>query len=198
MPVRSRKRGAGGQDPDQSRYVHVERPKDAERTTRRPLALWDRVKFLLLLVLLWLVLVWSDMANNPVIGFADAARQQLHEALWLEVLMAEHWSAYYRLWSRGIFGRADRLSHRLSDWTRFRIARAAKWLIAIALLALILGKAYHTSPVNGLFLLPGTIIHALPIIIYVMAIVSLGILQFDAIFRFMSKGWVDVYFPDYI
>ena len=124
MPVRSRKRGAGGQDPDQSRYVHVERPKDSERATRRPLALWDRVKFLLLLVLLWLVLVWSDMANNPVIGFADAARQQLHEALWLEVLiglevlrqlhflLAEHWSAYYRLWSRGIFGRADRLHNR--------------------------------------------------------------------------------------
>src|SRR5215469_8412262 len=208
MPVRSRRRGAGEQGPDQSRYVHVERPKDSERTTRKPLPLWDRVKFLLLLVLLWLVLVWSDMANNPLIGFADAARQQLHAALWLEVLIglevlrqlhflvAEHWSAYYRLWSRGIFGRIDRLSHRLSDWTRFRIARAAKWLIAIALLALILGKAYHTSPVNGLFLLPGTIIRALPIIIYVVAIVSLGILQFVAIFWFMSKGGVDVYYPD--
>ena len=208
MPVRSKKRGAGGQGPDQSRYVHVERPKDSERATRKPLPLWDRVKFLLLLVLLWLVLVWSDMANNPLIGFADAARQQLRTALWVEVLIglevlrqlhflvAEHWSAYYRLWSRGIFGRADRLSHRLSDWTRFRIARAAKWLILIALLALILGKAYHTSPVNGLFLLPGTILHALPIIIYVMAIVSLGILQFVAIFWFMSKGGVDVYFPD--
>ena len=208
MPVRSKKRGAGGQGPDQSRYIHVERPKDSERATRKPLPLWDRVKFLFLLVLLWLVLVWSDMANNPVIGFADAARQQLHAALWLEVLIglevlrqlhflvAEHWSAYYRLWSRGIFGRIDRLSHRLSDWTRFRIARAAKWLILIALLALILGKAYHTSPVNGLFLLPGTILHALPIIIYVVAIVSLGILQFVAIFWFMSKGGVDVYFPD--
>ena len=49
---------------------------------------------------------------------------------------------------------------------------------------------------RGLFLLPGTIIHALPIIFYVMAIVSLGILQFVAIFWFMSKGGVDVYFPD--
>ena len=49
---------------------------------------------------------------------------------------------------------------------------------------------------RGLFLLPGTIIHALPIIIYVMAIVSLGILQFVAIFWFLSKGGVDVYFPD--
>jgi cell division protease FtsH len=209
MPGRSRKKsGAGGLDPGHPGYLHTERLRDSERTTRKPLPLWDRVKFLALLVLLWLVLVWSDMANNPVIGFVDAARQQLHEALWVEVLIglevlrqlhflvAEHWSAYYRLWSRGIFGRADRLSHRLSDWTRFRMARAAKWLIVIALLALVLGKVYHTSPVNGLFLLPGTILHALPIIIYVMAIVSLGILQFVAIFWFMSKGGVDVYFPD--
>ncbi len=208
MPARSRKPGQGGPSPGHPGHVHGERPKDSDRTTRKPLALWDRLKFLVLLVLLWLVLVWSDMANDPVIGFVDAARQQLTQALWVEVLigleilrqlhflLAEHWPAYYRLWSRGIFGGIDRASHRLSDWTRFRIARAAKWLLAIALLALILGKAYHTSPVHGLFLLPGTIIHALPIILYVMAIVSLGILQFVGIFWFMSRGGVDVYFPD--
>ena len=114
----------------------------------------------------------------------------------LHFLVSEHWSGYHRLWSRGIFGRTERASHRLSDWTRFRVARALKWLIFIALLALILGKAYHTSPVHGLFLLPGTILHALPIILYVMAIVSLGILQFVGIFWFMSRGGVDVYFPD--
>ena len=182
--------------------------RDSDRPTRKPLVFWDRVKFLLLLVLLWLVLVWSDMANDPIIGFKDAAREQVTKSAWLLVLIglevlrqlhfivAEHWGAYYRFWSRGVFGRIDRGSHRLSDWTRFRIARVLKWLFCIALLALILGKAYHTTPVRGLFLLPGTIIHALPIILYVMAIVSLGILQFVAIFWFMSKGGVDVYFPD--
>ncbi len=206
MPARSRKPGAGGPSPGHP--GHVERPRDSDRPTRKPLAAWDRLKFLALLVLLWFVLVWSDMANNPVIGFVDAARQQVTLAAWVEVLIglevlrqlhflvSEHWSAYHRMWSRGIFGRTERASHRLSDWTRFRVARALKWLIFIALLALILGKAYHTSPVHGLFLLPGTIIHALPIILYVMAIVSLGILQFVGIFWFMSRGGVDVYFPD--
>jgi cell division protease FtsH len=208
MPARSRKPGAGGPSPGHPGHVHVERLRDSERPTRKPMVMWDRLKFLALLVLLWLVLVWSDMANNPVIGFVDAARQQVTMAAWVEVLIglevlrqlhflvSEHWSAYHRMWSRGIFGRTERASHRLSDWTRFRVARALKWLIFIALLALILGKAYHTSPVHGLFLLPGTIIHALPIILYVMAIVSLGILQFVAIFWFMSRGGVDVYFPD--
>jgi cell division protease FtsH len=208
MPARSRKPGAGGPSPGHPGHVHVERLRDSERPTRKPMAMWDRLKFLALLVLLWLVLVWSDMANNPVIGFVDAARQQVTLAAWVEVLIglevlrqlhflvSEHWSAYHRMWSRGIFGRTERASHRLSDWTRFRVARALKWLIFIVLLALILGKAYHTSPVHGLFLLPGTIIHALPIILYVMAIVSLGILQFVGIFWFMSRGGVDVYFPD--
>ena len=208
MPFRSRKSGAGGSSPGHPGHTHTERLRDSDRPTRKPLAPWDRLKFLALLVLIWFVLVWSAMANNPLIGFFDAARQQLTLAAWVEVLIgleilrqlhflvSEHWAAYHRLWSRGIFGRADRLAHRLSDWTRFRAARAAKWLIVIAIVALLLGKAYHTSPVHGLFLLPGTIIHALPIIIYVMAIVSLGILQFVAIFWFMSKGGVDVYFPD--
>jgi len=208
--MRSRSRKSGGEtDTDgQPVYVHTERLRDADRRTRKPLVFWDRVKFLLLLVLLWLVLVWSDMANDPIIGFKDAAREQVTKSAWvlvliglellrqLHFLVSEHWAAYHRLWSRGIFGGIDRGSRRLSDWTRFRVARAFKWLIVIALLALILGKAYHTTPVRGLFLLPGTIIHALPIIIYVMAIVSLGILQFVAIFWFMSKGGVDVYFPD--
>jgi cell division protease FtsH len=208
MPARSRKRRKGAPSPGHPTPIHTERPRDSERRTRKPLVFWDRVKFLALLALIWLVLVWSDMANNPLVGFVDAARQQVTLAAWVEVLfglevlrqlhflIAEHWPGYYRLWSRGIFGRSERAAHRLSDWTRFRVSRALKWLIVIALLALILGKAYHTSPVYGLFLLPGTIIHALPIILYVMAIVSLGILQFVAIFWFMSKGGVDVYFPD--
>lgn len=162
MPARSRKRGARDPSPGHLGPVHTERPRDSDRRTRKPLVFWDRVKFLALLALIWLVLVWSDMANNPLVGFVDAARQQVTLAAWVEVLfglevlrqlhflIAEHWAGYYRLWSRGIFGRSERVAHRLSDWTRFRVSRAVKWLIVIALLALILGKAYHTTPVYGL------------------------------------------------
>jgi ATP-dependent Zn protease len=208
MPSRSAKRAESRRSAGHSGHVSSGRPRDSDRPTRKPLPLWDRTKFLLLLSLLWLVLVWSDMASDPIIGFVDASRDQLAKGRWvlvliglevlrqLHFLVSEHWAGYHRLWRGGIFGSIDRLGRRLSDWTRFRMARAAKWLIAIALLALILGKAYGTSPLLGLFRAPATIIHALPLIIYVMAIVSLGILQFVAIFWFMSKGGVDVYFPD--
>ena len=49
-----------------------ERPRDDDRPTRKPLGLWDRVKFLIVLVLIWFILVWSAMANNPLVGFSDA------------------------------------------------------------------------------------------------------------------------------
>ncbi len=44
-------------------------------------ALWDRLKFSVLLVGLWFIAVWYQMSLNPVLGFGDAARQQLQVGL---------------------------------------------------------------------------------------------------------------------
>ena len=57
------------------------RPRDEDRLTRKPLTFWDRIKFLLLLVLLWFVLVWSAMANDPLVGFSDAMRIEVARGL---------------------------------------------------------------------------------------------------------------------
>ena len=46
------------------------RPREEDVLTRRRLSLWDRFKWLVLLVLIWLLLVWSLMADNPLVGFA--------------------------------------------------------------------------------------------------------------------------------
>ncbi len=180
------------------------------RQTRRPLALWDRIKFTVLLIVLWFLVVWYQMSVNPPLGFSDAARQQLQvnsgAGRWLTLLLvlevfrqisyllAERSHAYYRL-STGVFGRGDQVTHQMSDYTRFRLSRLTKWLIVIAIVAIILGLVYHTSPLLGLFRAPASIYHALPIILYAMAIMLLGVSQFIAIFWFLSKGGVDVYFP---
>src|SRR6266702_149094 len=88
-----------------------ERPRDTDRPTRKPLAPWDRVKFLLLLTLVWFILVWSAMANNPLVGFSDAMRIQVRTGGWgfvlivLELLRqvhffcSEHSAGYYRFWT---------------------------------------------------------------------------------------------------
>ena len=63
----------------------------AQRQTRRPQALWDRLKFSVLFVGLWFVIVWYQMSTNPVLGFTDAARQQLQvqsgTGRWLALLL---------------------------------------------------------------------------------------------------------------
>jgi len=180
------------------------------RNRRRKLELWDRLKFIIALVLLWFIVIWYQMANDPVLGFADGAREQLQVrsgfGRWLVLLLAievlrqlnfllaERWHAYHAASSK-VFGSGDRVTRRTSDYTRFRISRAVKWLVVLAIFALLLGLVYHTTPVLGLFMAPATILHILPAILYVLVIVSLGIGQFAAIFWFLSKGGVDVYYP---
>jgi cell division protease FtsH len=182
----------------------------AGRLTRRTISTWDRLKFIIALVLLWFIVVWYQMANNPILAFTDAARAQLalHSGpgrwivllLGIEVLrqlsylLAERSPRYYRA-SSGLFGTGDRVTHQMSDYTRFRISRVAKWLLVIAILAIILGIHYKTSPLNGLFNAPSAILHTLPSLLYVVVIMMLGIGQFAALFWFLSKGGVDVYYP---
>src|SRR5689334_2929074 len=131
-----------------------EGPAKAERSTRKRLPLWDRVKFLLLFAIAWFALVWAAMADDPILPFQDALRLQVRSGKGIAImvlfgieilrqlhyLVSEHAAGYHRLWTHGIFGGIERGSHRIfSDWTRFRLIRVFKWLLIIALLALILG-----------------------------------------------------------
>ena len=63
------------------------RPRDEDRQTRKPLAFWDRIKFLILLGVVWIILVWSVMANDPLVGFSDAVRIEVRSGWWVFVLL---------------------------------------------------------------------------------------------------------------
>ncbi len=185
------------------------RPRDDERTTRKPLALWDRLKFLILLTLLWFILVWSVMASDPLIGFTDAVRIEVTSAWWvfalfglevvrqLHFLISEHWAGYYRFWTQTVFGGWERMTRRkFSAWTRFRFWRVLMWLFWIGVIAVVAGKVTHADPVTALLKMPSYIWHALPFILQLMVILLFVVLQFAAIFWFLSRGGVDVYYPD--
>jgi cell division protease FtsH len=185
------------------------RPRDDDRPTRKPLPIWDRIKFLLLLILVWFILVWSAMANNPLVGFQDAMRLEARSGVWVFVLIglealrqihfliSEHWAGYYRFWTVKFFGGVERTTHRkMSDWTRFRIRRLIGWIFWIAVVAVVAGKVTHTNPVSALLSMPSYIWHALPFILQLLVILLFVVLQFAAIFWFLSKGGVDVYYPD--
>src|SRR5215204_2001531 len=184
------------------------RPRDDERPTRKPLPLWDRVKFLVLLTALFWFFVWGAMADNPLLPFVDALYDEAEAKWWLfllggievvrqtHYLVSEHWAAYHRFWTEKVFGGFNRRTGRLNDWTRYRLARAAKLVVFLVILAIVLGTIFDTSPVLALFELPKRIVDALPFVFQLMFAVIFVIIQFAAIFWFLTRGGVDVYYPD--
>jgi len=184
--------------------------RDSERQTRKHLVFWDRIKFSVLIIGVWFIVVWYQMSNDPVLGFKDAAKQQLQVSSgagrWLVVLLAievlrqlfylvtETSRPAYRA-SNAAFGRGDELTHKMNDYTRFRLSRVIKWLIWISVVAIIFGLIYHTTPIQGLFQVPGAIYREAPLILYVVFILLLTVGQFAMLFWFLSRGGVDTYNP---
>jgi ATP-dependent Zn protease len=176
--------------------------------TRRPVPMWDRVKLLLLMAVVWGLLLWASLSNNPLLSVHDAVVQQLRAKLWLEVLfglellrqvhylISEHVSWYHRAWTHGVVGRLSSRFGRMSDWTRYRLGRIASVIIVVAAVAVVAGAAWHLTPINALFALPSRLYKALPFVFQILAVLLLAVGQFAAIFWFLSRGGTDVYFPD--
>jgi ATP-dependent Zn protease len=171
--------------------------------------LWDRVKFILLFTAVWFLLVWAAMANNPILPFVDAMRELVVDGMWLLVLagvelvrqvhflISEHSAAYHGFWTNKVFGGTERFAHRrFSDWTRFRLVRVFKWVLVFALLIVVVGKFLKTSPILAVFQLPALVWSAMPFVAQIVLLLTLAVGQFVAIFWFLSRGGVDVYYPD--
>jgi len=183
------------------------RPRDIDRKTRIHLSFYDRIKFLLLFGITYLVLTWSSLAENPILSVEDALNETASTKSWLIVLavievirqihfiLAELLAPYHGIWKR-YFEFVDRQVHRLSDWTRFRLSRLIKWALILSLLAVILGAIYDEPPVKAFFLAPKAFLSALPFLAQLLFGVFFVIIQFAAIFWFLSRGGVDTYFPD--
>jgi cell division protease FtsH len=186
------------------------RPKDSERTTRRPAALWDRVKLVLLLVGVWFVTlatVWSDTrALAP--PFRDVLITALDDYGWIlllalvEVVRQVHYrieessAGYYRFWQKGLFGAFQRKTDRVDEWTRFRIARAFRIVVFLVLLSILLGQIFNVPALTALIELPGRIVAAAPLVFQLLFGFFFVILQFVGLFWFLSRGGVDTYMPD--
>ncbi|MFM1758569.1 MAG: hypothetical protein RL193_1146 [Actinomycetota bacterium] len=183
------------------------RKRDSERRTRVHLSLFDRVKFLLLFTITYLVLVWSLMSENPIYSFQDAAIEVANTRQWLfwlaaieglrqiHFLISEFISPYHRIW-QWYFKLVNSSLNRFSDWTRFRISRVIRWVVWIAILSVILGAVYDLPPAQALFMAPQALWTALPIIAQLLFAVFFVLIQFVAIFWFLSRGGIDTYFPD--
>ncbi|MBU3645470.1 MAG: AAA family ATPase [Candidatus Nanopelagicaceae bacterium] len=147
------------------------------------------------------------MAGDENLGFNQAVIDSSYQRWWIfpliaiETLRQTHFliselaTNYHGFWQK-YFSFVDRLIHKLSDWTRFRLSRVIKWIVVIALLSVVLGAIYDETPVRALFYAPQALWSALPIIGQLMFAVVFVIIQFVAIFWFLSRGGIDTYFPD--
>jgi ATP-dependent Zn protease len=184
-------------------------PEENAGGTRKRLSFWDRIKILLLLGLIWFVLVWAVIANDPQVPFADAIRIETRSGAWVFVLIgleaarqihyliSEHSARYHRFWTVSFFGGIERLSHRrLSNWTRFRLWRLCVIVFWVAILALVLGKFLDTSPVLALIQAPAVLWKYMPLVLQMAFGFFFVIIQFVGLFWFLSRGGVDVYYPD--
>jgi cell division protease FtsH len=185
------------------------RPREDDILTRKRVPLWDRIKWLVLLAAIWLILVWSVMADDPLVGFVDAMRIEVSEGWWVFVLaglealhqihflISEHSAAYNQFWVKRVWGASHRFTNsKLSAWTQFRIGRLIRWVVLIAVIAILAGKITHLSPVLALLRVPENVWHALPTIIQYAFLLFFTVAQFALLFWFLSRGGVDVYFPD--
>jgi cell division protease FtsH len=183
------------------------RTRDSDRKTRVHLSVYDRGKFLLLFVVVYLILVWALMAGNAFIGFQGAVAEIRRTHSWLLMLMAielirqfhffiaEFAAPYHGIWQR-YFTVVDKTVHKLSDWTRYRLSRVVKWLLFVFLVAIVLGAVYKETPIRALFLAPKALWSAMPMLGQLLFGVFFVIIQFGALFWFLSRGGVDTYFPD--
>jgi cell division protease FtsH len=183
------------------------RPRDTDRSVRVHLTIYDRTKFVSLFAVVFFVLVWAAMADNPLLNFGDSVNQVARQRWWLFALLAievvrqvhfglsELLSPYHGVWVK-YFAFVDRVVHRLSDWTRYRISRVIKALLFVALLAVVLGAVYKETPIKALFLAPKALWSALPMIGQLAFAVVFIVIQFVAMFWFLSRGGIDTYFPD--
>src|SRR6266508_1480671 len=195
--------GGAAQPPE-----YKSRERDEDRATRKRLAWWDRVKIEALLGVLFGAFVWAEKANNPILPLGEALNQTLRTKWWVLALasaelirqihyfISERSAGYHRFWTERFFGGANRTVGKMNDWNRFRLSRALKWLFFLTIVSIIMGGVLHESPVIALFSLPGRLLKYSPMIFYGLFIISISILQFVAIFWFLSKGGVEVHMPE--
>lgn len=177
------------------------------RMSRGPVSAWDRFKILALLALVMVLFWWQRLVVVPIEPPLAALAHVVRTESWLDVLFLIEAlrQAHYLAWEQipawrsfckeGILAPFAEVAGQMQDWTRYRVGRALKILLAVVVFAIILGKALHVSPLLALFALPALIQHALGYIGLIFFYIFVFLIQFVALFWFMGKGGIDTYFP---
>lgn len=183
----------------------------AEGTRRRSLP-WDRMKIGLLLLVI-LAAGFSARVNAPFTTPLDALAEMWTEQWWLFLLLglealrqlhyliSERVAAYHQFWTNSIFGGIERsVDKRVSPWTRFRLGRYVKIVVILFLVGMVIDYFVDdvSSPVTALVQAPRILARNLEQFILFLFLPMILILQFAALFWFLSRGGVTVTMADEI
>ncbi|MEX0833843.1 MAG: AAA family ATPase [Actinomycetota bacterium] len=180
------------------------RLKDSDRTTRKPMEWWDRLKVLLFLAGVLAVLVWADLVGNPGRQISDALKSSLWVIILIELetirqihyVICEHSSRYYFFWRDKVFGRWNQRSERMNDWNRFRIGRVIKLIFVLVIFDLVLAATLDLPVATAWIQFPAVLLSGAPLILQLSFALLFGMLQFLGIFWLLSRGGVNTFMPD--
>src|SRR5215212_7748364 len=68
-------------------FTFKSRERLEDRTTRKPMSLWDRIRMLVLAVGLFFFFVLAETGDNPILPFREAFDHQLRTKWFLPVLV---------------------------------------------------------------------------------------------------------------
>ena len=105
--------------------ARVQAAEPGERRTRKPMPPWDRVKFIFLLSgVIFVVLFWASVVDNPIIPIADAFNEAVSRYWWVLALIvvegvrqlhyaiSEHSAEYNEFWTKKVFGGMERRTNK--------------------------------------------------------------------------------------
>lgn len=196
--------------------VHVPPPEDGP-TRRRKALFFDRIKIISLLTVVFGFIVAKRHADVPIMSWGEVIREQLEAKSWMVVvaalevvrqlhyLISERWAGYNTFWVNRVWGAWERRVSKMNPWLRFRVGRMWRLVWMGTILAVVLAAIWKIPPLSAIVEAPARIWNVLfspgsqlPLIFNVIFILGIAILQFAAIFWFMSKGGVDTYMPQEI
>ena len=199
----------GLREPESAPFSGDSRLRDTERSTRKPMSLGARIWLPVAALFGYFWVFWFTLLRNPLMTPADALETTnasgagtflvvvfvLSTLLQLHYVMAENSPRYYRAWGR-VYAANDRFWSRFSPWTRIVLARLAKLVVFLAVLAVVLGVIFNVSPFASLVYLPIALLQALPFALQLGFAFFFIAFQFIGLFWFLSRGGIDTYMPD--
>ena len=186
-------------------------PEQSGSNLRVPITLGRRLRVIGTVIAVLSVVAWKHVGEgNAMIDAWALASQEWMLLVWiamLDVVRQGHYAlgetspTWWRVTLRAE-ARLEAVRQTLHPWTRFLIARCAKTLLVGALVCAWLSKSWNVSILSVPGQLPTYVWSVLwssrqnlPMILQVLLLLGLSVMQFVAIFWFMSRGGVEELAP---